>query len=117
MFEHLPEITRDNLNVLIDKEISCFASLLKRCIEETDTPDGAIDCMCQELNNSNPHLVNAVRASAYSVASELEGDVPRGYEWRAGLATVPGVLAILRLIDRALEARVIMMKLGLYRHK
>ena len=114
MFEHLPEVTRDNLNVLTDKEISCFASLLKRCIEETDTPDGAIDCMCQELNNSNPHLVNAVRASAYSVASELEGDVPRGYEWRAGLATVPGVLAILRLIDRALEARVIMMKLGLY---
>ena len=37
MFEHLPEVTRDNLNVLTDKEISCFASLLKRCIEEAET--------------------------------------------------------------------------------
>lgn len=115
MFEHLPVITRDNLNVVTGKEIDWFADLLGRCTQETGTPDCAIDCMCDELRRSNPFLVKAVRAAAYAVASQLEGDVDSGLEWKAGVATVPGVLAALRLIDRALEAKDIEARLILQR--
>jgi len=105
MFEHLPRITEENLDVVTDKEIDYFAELLRHCSKQSETPDEAIDCMCNELNRLNPHLVKAVRGAAYSVAAQLEGEIDTGLEWKAGVATVPGVLATLRLIDRALEAK------------
>ena len=46
-----------------------------------------------------------MRATAYAVAGQLEGHIEAGLEWEAGIAAVPGVLATLRLIDRALEAQ------------
>jgi hypothetical protein len=49
--------------------------------------------------------VKAVGAVAAQVAEELKGKVEPGTEWRVGLTAVPRVLAILRLIDRALEAK------------
>lgn len=111
MFEHLPVISEGNLSVMVDKEIGYFQDLLKRCTRETKTPDEAIDCMCEELNQLNPYLVKAVRATAYAVAGELEDDVETELAWGAGIATVPGVLAVLRLIDRALEAQQLQVKL------
>jgi len=64
MFEHLPNITEDSLKVLSEKEMNYFMDLLRRCTEANKTPDEAIDCMCYELNQLNPYLVKAVRATA-----------------------------------------------------
>ena len=69
-----------------------------------ETPPEAIDYACEELAQVNPLLV-AVRAAAYGVAGVLAGDVEPGVEWQAGIVAVPGILAVLRLIDRALEAK------------
>lgn len=95
----------------MEKEIGYFKDLLKRCTEQTRTPDEAIDCMCEELNQSNPLLAKAVKAGAYSVAGQLEGEVESGLQWTAGTAAVPGILAVLRLISRALEATALAAKL------
>ena len=105
MFEHLPIISKDNLKMVAEKEVDYFQDLLSRCTDETNTPDDAIDCMCRELNELNPHLVKAVRGCVYGIAGVLEDKVEPGREWEAGVASVPGVLAVLRLIDRALEAQ------------
>ena len=112
MFEHLPKITEGNLGVVAEKEIDYFKGLLTRCSEVTNTPDHVIDCMCRQLNRCNPYLVKAVKASAYSVAGQSEGDVEAGFEWKAGLACTASLLATLRLIDRALEAQEIEAKLS-----
>jgi len=66
----------------------------------------------RSLASNNPLLVKAVRACAYGVAGELEGKVEPGLEWLAGIVAVPGVLAALRLIDRALEAEELEKRLG-----
>ena len=105
MFQHLPEITESNLKVVLEKEMDYFTNLLRRCTEETKMPDEAIDYMCVELNRTNPLLVKAVRGTVYAVAGELEDDIKTELAWGAGIAFVPGILAILRLLDRALEAQ------------
>jgi len=104
MFQNLPEITESNLRVVLEKEMDYFTELLRRCTV-TKTPDEAIDCMCAELNRTNPLLVKAVRGTVYAVAGELEDDIKTELAWGAGIAFVPGILAILRLLDRALEAQ------------
>jgi len=105
MFEYLPVVTKGSLDTLTEKEIPHFQTLLNRCIAETNNPDNTIDCLCYELNKTNPYLAKAVRATAYAVASQLEGHVEAGLEWEAGITAIPGVLATLRLIDRALQAK------------
>ena len=113
MFEHLPLITDDSFQVMIDGELPYFAELVEGCAREAETADEVIDCACAEFKESNPNLAAAVRGAAYAVAGELEGKVESGVEWQAGLAAVPGLLATLRLIDRELEARELEKKLSL----
>lgn len=112
MFEHLPVITQDSLDVMVDKELLYFTGLLRRCTEGAETPDEAIDCACEEFS-SNPNLVKAVRACAYGVPDTLRDDgVDGAVAWDAGILAVPGLLAALRLIDRALEAKELEKSLG-----
>jgi len=105
MFESLPTIADDNLNAVVAKEVDHFQNLLERCTKDTSTPDEAISCLCAELFKTNPNLVRAVRGAAYSVFGQLENDCSYELAWAGGLSAVPGVLAALRLIDRALEAQ------------
>jgi len=113
MFENLPVITEDSVNVMLDKELAYFRDLLKRCTVETKGPDQAIDCACKEFSERNPYLVKAVRACAYGVAKTLEDDgIDGAVAWEAGVLAVPGLLAALRLIDRALEAKELEKRLG-----
>jgi len=104
MFEHLPIITEDNLKVVLQKEMNYFTELLGRSTSETGTPDEAIQIMVSELSLINPCLAKAVTATAYAVAGELD-DVEDSIVSRAAITTIPGVLATLRLIDRALQAK------------
>ena len=113
MFEHLPVITEGSVLVMLEKELPYFTERLKTCTAKTETPDQAIDCMCQEFIESNPFLVKATRSCAYGVAGELEGEVePEGAEWRAAMCAVAGLLAALRLVDRALEAKELETRMG-----
>jgi hypothetical protein len=105
MFEHLPKITEDNLRVVSEKEIDHFKNLLRRCTEVARTSDEAMNCLCESLSLINPYLAKAVKATAYAVAKDLEDHVEPEIAWEAGIITIPGVLAVLRLMDRALEAR------------
>lgn len=117
MFEHIPTITEDNLAVFKDKELDWVVNLMKRCCAKgTEMPDEVIDCACEELNQSNPYLVKAIRGAVYGVAGEIEDEVEEGLEWRAGLAALPGILAILRLIDRALQAQLLEVSLLSQQH-
>lgn len=104
MFENLPRVTEENLKVVLEKEMDYFMDLLKRSTEKTETPDETINLMCSELSQVNPYLARAVSATAYCVAGELD-DVEDSIASRAAITTIPGVLATLRLIDRAIEAQ------------
>lgn len=104
MFEYLPKITEENLKVVLQKEMDYFTELLRRSTSETETPDEAIQIMCSELSLLNPYLAKAVSATAYAVAGELD-DTEDSIASRAAISTIPGVLATLRLIDRALQAK------------
>lgn len=106
MFEHLPTISEDNLTVFKEKELLWFVDLMKGVMKTAKNQDEAIDLACGELHrNNNPYLVKAVRGCIYGVVGEIEDEVEPGIEWRAGLAVIPGILAILYLIDRAIQAQ------------
>lgn len=108
MFEHLPKITEDNLTVFGEKELGRFVDLIGGAMKTAKTPDEAIDLTCGEIRrNNNPYLIKAIRGAVYGVAGEIEDEVEEEIRWRAGLAAVPGILAILRLIDRALQAKLL----------
>ena len=114
MFEHLPRVTEESVTVMMDKELPYFSGLLKRCSEGTENPHDALDRMCAELAlaQDNPWLEKAVRSCAWGVGKSLEGEVePAGIEWAAAMYAVAGLLATLRLIDRALEAQELEKKL------
>jgi len=105
MFEHLPTVTDESLSVMIDHEIDHFKELLSGCTVGTPALDKAVDIACSEFRDSNPNLVKAVLACAFGVSETLvEDGVSPETAWQAGILTVPGVLSVLRLIDREIES-------------
>jgi len=109
MFEHLPMVTKDDVKavrkyimpLLLDSANECT----ERMVAEHKTPEWAIDCVSRELEQVNPTLVPAVKAVADAVAIQLRGKVESEPLWRAEMMAIVSVLALLRLIDRALEAK------------
>lgn len=113
MFEHLPVVTKESLVVMIEKELGYFKELLGQCTSETPELDKAVDRACLEFKDTNPNMVKAVRACAYGVSETLKDDgVAPEIAWQAGVLTVPGVLSVLRLVDRAIESKDLERKLG-----
>lgn len=106
MFEHLPIITEDNARGMAENELDYFHDRLREGTEQSAASESEVfDYCCSELYElNNPYLAKAVGAIVSNVAEELKGKVDPGAEWRIGLTAVPGALAILRLIDRALES-------------
>jgi len=105
MFEHLPIVTDESLNVMIDHELIHFEELLRGCTEGALDLDQAVDFACSDLKESNPNLVKAVRACAFGISETLREDGASPDTGRqAGVLAVPGVLSVLRLIDRAIES-------------
>lgn len=106
MFEHLPLITKESLDVMIEKELGYFKELLRHSTDDTPGLDTAVSLACSEFKDANPNLLKAVRACAYGIAETLEEDgVAPQITWKASVLAVPGVLAVLRLIDRAIESQ------------
>lgn len=105
MFQHLPTVTEDNLKVVVEKDFPCFRDLLSRCIKEGQTPVEAIEHACSELYRfSNPWLAEAVKTATYhGTLGVLKAEGELGLQAEIMAASI--LLAALRLIDRALEAK------------
>ncbi len=112
MFENIPRITDENLNVMLERELARFKSIITRCQQDEYTLDQVVDTGCEEFGTSNPNLLKAVRACAFGVFGGLEDDYGPEVAWKAGVLTIPGLLVALRLIDRELEAQEIERRLG-----
>ena len=87
MFEHLPEISEGSYQAFIDTEL-------------LDVLNNMNDCMAV-LREGNKFLAQAIGAGAVTVAEEFTGDTKEIVKADA----VAAQLAVLRLIDRALEAK------------
>ena len=106
MFEHLPEVTEESAQVVVEKEIPYFCELVQGCMEKTTNMNEVLDCACKELDERNLWLGKAVRATALGIVMGIKDSAPEaeGIEAIATALTIPGMLGLLRLIDRALEA-------------
>lgn len=87
MFEHLPKITEDSYQVFVDRELLEVLNNINECMAE--------------LQESNEYLARAIGAGAVTVAEGFEGNTNEIVKADA-IATQ---LAVLRLVDRALQAQ------------
>ena len=87
MFESLPVISEESYKVFVDREL----------LEVLNSLNG---CMGQ-LRDKNKYLAQAIGAGAITVAEDFEGETKELVKADAAAAQ----LAVLRLIDRALEAK------------
>lgn len=109
MFEHLPTASKDDFKTVRKYLMPLLLGSANECTEtmfsEDKKPEWAIDCLCQELKQVNPTMVPAVKAVADAMAIQLQGKVDSELLWRAEMMSIVSVLALLLVIDRALEAR------------
>ena len=105
MFEYLPVISEAEFKVNVKKDAPYFRTLMQQCMEQTDIGSEVLECACDELTKHSPGLGVAVEGHAYAMTTALEGDVGSRVAWADALGVALGVLTILRLIDRALEAK------------
>jgi len=89
MFEHLPKITEDSYQVFIDTELLDILNKINKRMDE--------------LRSSNKYLARAIDAGAVTVAEGFEGDTNEIVKADA----IAAQLAVLRLVDRALQAQLL----------
>lgn len=87
MFENLPVITGASYQVFVDRELFEVLNTINECMDE--------------LRGSNKYLAQAIGAGATTVAEGFEGDTKEIVKADA----VAAQLAVLRLVDRALQAQ------------
>lgn len=87
MFEHLPLITEESYKVFVNRELEDVVN--------------KVDEYNEELWQENHYLAKAIQGGALTAGEGLEGKDKRLAEgW-----VVTAQLAVLRLIDRAIEAQ------------
>ena len=89
MFESLPIITEESYQVFVDTELLDVLNNINECMDE--------------LGDSNRYLSQAIGAGAVTVAEGFEGDTKEIVKSDAAAAQ----LAVLRLVDRALEVELL----------
>lgn len=105
MFQHLPVITIDSIEAFMAKELPYFADWIKQRWDEVETVDQAVDLACWEFREGNPRLVRGVRACVFAVTNTLVDEgVSDEVASTVGALALADFLALLRLIDRTLEA-------------
>jgi hypothetical protein len=106
MFEHLPVITDESWDVLVDKEIPVFEERFHCYAESLSDMRKVTEYVCQEMRDYNPNLVKAILTCSHAVAGTLESDGVDPYIARlAGMLCLSNILPLLRLVDRSLEAQ------------
>ena len=105
MFEHLPLITNDSLEVVLEHELGYFGDMLRHCEDDTPELDTTTILACTEFESTNPNLAKAIQACSFVISSTLlENGVSRYTAWQAGVLSIPMVLYVLRLVDRGIES-------------
>jgi hypothetical protein len=107
MFEYLPVVSEADAKVNAEKDLPYFRALMRQCMKRTDIGSEVVEYACDELTEHSPGLGVAVEGYAEAMARGLEGDVGSRVAWADALGAAAGVLTILRLIDRALEAKAV----------
>lgn len=87
MFENLPKITEESYRVFVDQELLEVLNNMNECM--------------RALREQNKCLAQAIDAGAATACDGLEGDIKEVVRADAAAAQ----LAVLRLIDRAIEAK------------
>ncbi len=102
MFENLPQISKDSVEVLLGREIKEFVEQIR------ENPIAAREQLEQDLSEvaeSNPFLAKAIRAPGWAALETyediLEPEVREGLE----LLTLRGVMLLCQLLDRAIWAQ------------
>ncbi len=113
MFQHLPVVTEESVRAFGVAEL---AGLLEKM--RSHNLAAGLDALCAELQRNNPWLGKAVRvgcSQAMDGAKEAIGaDRLKAPQWDTIAANCAvAVVATLRLVDRALEARDLERRLGL----
>ena len=105
MFEHLPKITDDNYNVLVEKETHAVFEKID-CLENgTSDLRQITEYACREFSDRNPNMLEAVYACAFVLSGILEElGMTHNNANLAGILDVVSMLTLLRLIDRHVEA-------------
>jgi len=107
LFEHLPVITEADAKVNMEKDFPYFTKLVRQCMKRTDIGSEVVEYACDELTEHSPGLGIAVEGYAEAMARALEHYVGSRVAWAHALGGAARVLTVLRLIDRALEAKVV----------
>lgn len=87
MLEHLPLITEESYQAFVDRELLEVLNSLNQLMDE--------------LRESNKYLAQAIGAGAVTVAEDFTGETKEIVKADA----VAAQLAVLRLVDRAIEAK------------
>jgi hypothetical protein len=106
MFKHLPVITDDNYDVLLEKEISAISERINCTQQGVIDLREVTDYACREFEDSNPKLVDVIYDCVWAVTQclEHEGATPEAANF-AGVICLMNILPLLRVIDRSLEAQ------------
>ena len=104
-FENLPVITEVNIKVNKENDFPYFKKIVQQYMKQTDEGIEVVERVCDELTEHSPGLGVAVEGYAQAMAIGLEYYVGSRVAWANTLGQVGCILPILRLIDRALEAK------------
>lgn len=106
MFEYLShriKPTEDSVRAMVDKELPELISRIKG-----DSLEADLNSLCQELDQNSPWLGKAVRAGGIALDASYRDsypDVPEDLWLAFQVWSTVGALAVLRLVERELEAQ------------
>jgi len=114
MFDYLCRRVRpstDSIQVMLDRELSELVSRI-----QGDSPDDDMARLCQEIDRGSVWLGKAVRAGGMAFVDSYRDsypDVPEELWSIFRVWSVAGVLVVLRLVERELEADDLARRLGM----
>ena len=88
----------------MEEDLPYFHQLIRQSVEQDGLGMDAIYSACRELIEHNPGLGETVRVGAMAL-NETVTNRFGNVDWVVCFAYIAGELAMLRLIDRALEAK------------
>ena len=114
MFEYLCQRVKpaeDSVRVMVDKELPELVSRIKG-----DSPDDDLTRLCQEVDRGSVWLGKAVRAGGVAFVNSYKDSYPEVPDELWSIFQVwsaASILAVLRLVERELEADDLANRLGI----
>ena len=108
---HKVKLTEASVQVMVEKELPELVSRIKG-----DSPDDDLAKLCLEIDRDSVWLGKAVRAGGIAFVNSYKGSYPEVPDelWSSfRVWSAASVLAVLRLVERELEAENLTRKLGM----